>query len=338
MDKELHKRLIRTAFITSPFIALYGVTPVYIFNKVPPNFLVFASIGLLVNVLVFWLVNIKIIRQMFRQQQTWKRYALSYSTVLVVHALFMAVRSILPPPAEFQQVALDKRILIAYPLLSVLAINTIVLIICNSILTSQKNKDAALEIEELRVSNLEAQKQVLIQQLQPHFLFNALSVLKSLIRENAEEAENYSVKLSAFLRYSIQVHQKDVVALAEELKFTNDYIALQKVRFENSLICEVEVPETVYDEQIPVFALQTLVENAIKHNAFTEKRPLHIRIGYSDGQIHVWNNKMLSKTADKMGTGLANLNKRYTIITNKGIQIVDEKETFTVFLHLLNGR
>ncbi|WP_106602940.1 histidine kinase [Chitinophaga ginsengisoli] len=71
---------------------------------------------------------------------------------------------------------------------------------------------------------MEAQKQVLLQQLQPHFLFNTLSVLKSLIKDNPDEAENYSINLSEFLRYSIQVHKNGLVSVEEELKFTNDYI------------------------------------------------------------------------------------------------------------------
>jgi two-component system, LytTR family, sensor kinase len=335
--KKINKRLLRTALVSSPIIALYGVTPVYLFNKVPPLFLLLAGTGLMVNVLVFWFINIWILKLAFASRKPWKQYALSYFFILLCHGGFMLLRHFLVLPAlEEEALVIDRTIFIAYPLISVLAINTIILIICNSILTAQKNKNAEMEIQELKVANLEAQKQVLIQQLQPHFLFNTLSVLKSLIKENPEEAQSYSVKLSEFLRYSVQVHKSDLVTLEQELKFASDYLELQKVRFENSLVCDIEIPGDVYGMLLPAYALQTLVENAIKHNSFTEKRPLHIRITHENGMVKVWNNKMLAKLSETTGTGLINLNERYKIIANKEIEITDGKDEFCVAVKLIN--
>jgi two-component system, LytTR family, sensor kinase len=335
--KKINKRLLSTALVSSPIIALYGVTPVYLFNKVPVSFLLFAGIGLVVNVLAFWLINIWILKLTPANNKPWKQYALSYIFILIIHAGFMLLRRLLVLPAlEDDALIIDKTIFIAYPLISVLAINTIILIICNSILTAQKNKNAELEIQELKVANLEAQKQVLIQQLQPHFLFNTLSVLKSLIKENPEEAENYSVKLSEFLRYSVQVHKSDLVTVEQELKFAGDYLELQKVRFENSLVCDIEIPGHLHGMYLPAYALQTLVENAIKHNSFNEKRPLHIRITHENGMIKVWNNKMLVKITETTGTGLTNLNERYKIIAGTEIEITDGKDEFCVGVKLIN--
>lgn len=338
MDKMLYKRLLRTALISSPIMGLYGITPVYIFNKVPASFILFAGLGIALNVFVFWIINISIIKKTGTLNK-WRWYVLSYLSITLFHLLFIVFRNILPSPAFFSEseIPFKSEVLLAYPVMSTLAINTIILIICNSVLTSQKHKSAELEIEQLKVNNLEAQKQVLMQQLQPHFLFNTLSVLKSLIKESPDEAENYSVKLSEFLRYSIQEHKKDLVAVEQELKFTNDYIDLQKVRFGNSLICSVKVPASAYHMQVPPFAIQTLVENAIKHNSFTEKRPLYIRIEYADSLINVWNNKMLSRASEESGTGLRNLNQRYKLITGNEILITDQKEEFSVAIHILNA-
>jgi two-component system, LytTR family, sensor kinase len=339
MDKQLYKRLFRTALISSPIIGLYGITPVYIFNKVPSSFILFAGLGISLNVFIFWLINISLIKRIGVVKK-WRWYTLSYFFIIIFHLIFVLFRNVLPQPAIFSKIDIPFKteILLAYPVISTLAINTILLIICNSILASQKQKNAELEIEQLKVNNLEAQKQVLMQQLQPHFLFNTLSVLKSLIKENPDEAENYSVKLSEFLRYSIQEHKKDLVTVEQELKFTNDYIDLQKVRFENSLICHVNVPNEINNKQIPAFAIQTLVENAIKHNSFTEKKPLYIKIEYADNIITVWNNKMLSKATETSGTGLKNLNQRYKLITDNEIIITDDKKEFSVAVHLLNSR
>lgn len=339
MERSLFRRFIRTALISSPILALYGVTPFYIFNKVQVYFILIAGLTIMVNVFILWSINILVIRYSGTQKK-WRWYSISYAFTILFHLHVIFLKEFLPPPSFIAEgeLSFGKDILILYPLASVLAINTIILIICNSILATQKNKDAEIEIQKLRVTNLEAQKQVLMQQLQPHFLFNTLSVLKSLIKENPDEAENYAIKLSEFLRYSVQVHKSDLVSVFEELKFTNDYIDLQKVRFENSIIFNVNIPHEVYNMQIPAYALQTLVENAIKHNSFTEKRPLCIGINYEAGSIiSVRNNKMLTKSVETTGTGLRNLNQRYKIITNKEIEIADNKDEFIAKVHLINN-
>ncbi|NII26098.1 histidine kinase [Pseudoflavitalea sp. X16] len=339
MDSALYKRLIRTALISTPIIALYGATPFYVFNKVPPFFILVSGLVIMLNVFIFWCINIAIIRYAGVEKR-WKWYLFSYGFVVTFHGLLILLRPILQPPSFIAEAELSfkRDILIAYPVFSMLAMNTIILIICNSILATQKNKSAEIEIQELKLSNLEAQKQVLLQQLQPHFLFNTLSVLKSLIKENPDEAENYSIKLSEFLRYSVEVHKSDLVSVEQELKFTNDYIDLQKVRFGSSVIFDVNIPYTVYKMQLPAYALQTLVENAIKHNAFTEKRPLRISIHcIDDDAILVSNNKMFAKAVETTGTGLKNLNQRYRIIANKEIEVTDTKDAFSAKVHLLNG-
>lgn len=339
MDRSLLKRFVRTALISSPIIALYGVTPFYIFSKVLPSYIFLAGLVVTINVLTFWAINIFIIRYTGVATK-WKWYVFSYFFVVTFHVILILLRPALQPPPfiSLLELSFRKDTLIVYPSVTLLAINTIILIICNSILVTQKNKDAEMEIQELRVSNLEAQKQVLLQQLQPHFLFNTLSVLKSLIKEEPDQAENYSIKLSEFLRYTLQVHKSDLVSVEQELKFTNDYIDLQKVRFENSVVFDVNIPHDIYKKMIPAYALQTLVENAIKHNAFTEKRPLCIRINYIGGDtILVSNNKLLAKAAETTGTGLKNLGQRYRIIANKEIEVTDSNDEFSVRVHILNG-
>ena len=339
MNRDVYIRCIRFALISSPIVALYGITPFYVFSKVPPLYIFVAGLAITLNVLFFWFVNICLIRYAGTEKK-WKWYLISYAFVIAIHLMLSFLKELQPPPSFLRETELSfrKDVLFVYPFVTMLAINTIILIICNSILATQKNKNAEIEIRELKVNNLEAQRQVLLQQLQPHFLFNTLSILKSLIKENPDEAENYSIKLSEFLRYSIQVHKSDLVTVEQELKFTNDYIDLQKVRFENSVLFDVQIPQDVYKKQLPAYALQTLVENAIKHNAFTEKRPLRIQINcVNDDAVVVSNNKMHAKAVDTMGTGLKNLNQRYQIIANKNIEIMNTKDEFSVTVHLLHA-
>jgi two-component system, LytTR family, sensor kinase len=183
MDKKLYRKLLRTALFSSPIMAVYGVTPVYIFDKIPGEIVLYAGTGLMINVFIFWFINIWIIRVLSKRWQTWKWYLLSYTFSLLSHFLFIFLRSLTVQSVNRfreQMEELEKdNILLIYPVMSLIAINTIILIICNSILLSQKKKNAELEVEHLKVSNLEASAKVLMQQLQPHFLFNTLSVLKS---------------------------------------------------------------------------------------------------------------------------------------------------------------
>lgn len=154
-----------------------------------------------------------------------------------------------------------------------------------------------------------------------------------MIKERPDDAEDYTVKLSEFLRYSVESHKNDVVTVAEELRFVDDYLALQKVRFDNSFACNIAVPNEVLSALVPVFSLQTLVENAFKHNYFTEVRPLRIGIGFGDGKIHVTNNKVSMNISNTTSTGLTNPDKRCQLITGKPVEVTETENEFSVALY-----
>lgn len=264
------------------------------------------------------------------ENKRWLRYLLSYLSVFILQFLFSLLGNIVP-----SVVSETGYKYMTYPFIATVVVNTIILIICHSIALGKKRKEADSEIEQLKIEKLEAEKQVLMRQLQPHFLFNSLSVLKSLIQDDRTEAQNYTMKLSDFLRYSVQSQKSDVVTLAEELQFTKDYIELQKVRFDDSFTCIIEIPNFVFAQHIPVFALQTLVENAFKHNHFTTKKPLNIHISYENHAIVVSNNNLLNPISEKMETGLTNLNRRYELIVGKGIEVIETEEAFCVAIPLI---
>ncbi len=322
----MYKKLFQYALLSSPILAVYGIAPLYILEKIEFNFFLVLIVGLTLIAFLFWTGNIFILKKTKNAKPL--RYILSYAMTFLFSVIPILVHSIVGyrPDLEFS---------VLYKLLTTLAINSIILIISNSILLQYEKENADLEIQALKINNLEAQKQMLMQQLQPHFLFNALNTLKSLISENALIAEDYTVRLSEFLRYSIQAQAYELVSLEEELKFTKDYIDLQKVRFNEALMYQIDIDNGFFTKKIPVFALQTLVENAIKHNAFTERKPLFIQISIEDNRIKVQNNKLPKKQQDVLGTGLQNLNQRYQLIADLNIKIVETKDNFTVFLNLL---
>jgi len=287
---------------------------------------IISFVALTIGILLFWLFNIYLIN---KNISTVARYISSYLATFILHSgtiFIMTTSQEFIKPINF----------LVYSIIATLAVNSIILIIINAELLKRKKDFVESEYQKLKVISLEAQKKVLLQQLHPHFLFNALSTLKSLIRVNVEQAEDYSVKLSEFLRYSINVHSNELVTLKDELQFAQDYIELQKVRFGDALICKTDISPTKLTLKLPAFALQTLLENAIKHNSFTEKKPLNIVVKEIDGRICVTNNKSPKPLIQASGTGLKNLNERYRMISDLSIEVIDAESEFTVYLNLID--
>lgn len=325
------KQLYKTALFSSPIMAVFELSPVFFLNNEPYSHFFVGMVMLTLNTLVLWFFNIYIL-SIFgakHNENQWKIYLLSYMFALFTIALFMVFStSIRPskgePPSVF------------FPFINAIALNTIILIIINSIVIRSKNEQVDRELSILKIKNLEAEQQQLIQQLQPHFLFNALSTLKSLISTNAEQAEEYLVKLSDFLRYTVSSHANKLVTLEEELKFTGDYIQLQQIRFADSFFCKISIPYNIGQSFfIPVYALQTLAENAIKHNAFTSANPLRLSIVFKEDCIEVKNNKIPKPIENKSGMGLENLDKRYSLIGGEKIRIYNKPDYFTVSIKLI---
>jgi two-component system, LytTR family, sensor kinase len=327
LTKNVSKKLFQYAVITSPMLSIYGIAPIYIFNILNFNDAASLFLALTIGVFIQWCLCI-VIYSKINHNKKWIIYLLCFAVSIILHLPRLFAEPVLPFTNKLDE-------FFVYPFIVSIAVNVIILTICNSVLLNEKNTTIESENNELKIQNLEAQKQTLTQQLHPHFLFNSLSVLKSLIKENPTKAEIYSIKLSDFLRYSVESHKTDLVSLENELQFVNNYIELQKVRFENAFSFNVTIPSAVFQDKIPVFALQTLVENAFKHNYFTDKKPLSIAITYENGFLKVLNNKVSMKITERTSTGLANLNKRYQLFTGNGIEIIDTENNFCVTVSLI---
>ena len=173
-------------------------------------------------------------------------------------------------------------------------------------------------------------------QLDPHFLFNSLNVLSSLIEENPENAQKFTTSLSKIYRYVLEQRDKELVSVDEELKFAKTYMNLLKMRFENSIT--FELPNGLGNEEAKVvpLSLQLLLENCIKHNVVSEKRPLHIVIEIEENQLTISNNFQKKEVLqDRKGVGLQNIVNRYAILTKRNVMIEENKEHFKVFLPIL---
>ena len=173
-------------------------------------------------------------------------------------------------------------------------------------------------------------------QIDPHFLFNSLNVLSSLIEENPENAQRFTTSLSKIYRYVLEQKDKDLVSVEEELAFAKTYMNLLKMRFENSLF--YELPTTVSNPEAKVvpLSLQLLLENTVKHNVVSEKRPLYIRIYMKDGYLTVENDFQKKEVLqNRQGVGLQNIINRYGLVTNRKVLIEQTEKIFAVKLPVL---
>lgn len=330
-------KLYKTAFLSSPIMAAFELSPMFFLQsqEYPLNFW-FSFTTLTILTIVIWGLNIYVesiwVSSSRKNNIEW--YSLSYIFILLFFALSWLVLHLFTELDNSR-----NRPSILFPIINILTLNTIILIISNAIIVRSKREQADKELTELKIKNLEAEQQALVSQLQPHFLFNTLSTLSSIISTDSDLAKKYVIRLSDFLRYTISANEHVLIPLSEELKFTQDYIELQKLRFEDSFYCSITVAqEKINQYQIPVYALQSLVENAFKHNSFSYEKPLKVNIELKDDLLIVSNNKMpkpMFLDEERNGVGLKNLNRRYQLIVGKDIDIKDTQTEYTVILKLI---
>lgn len=173
-------------------------------------------------------------------------------------------------------------------------------------------------------------------QIDPHFLFNSLNVLSSLIEENPENAQRFTTSLSKIYRYVLEQKDKELVSVEEELAFAKTYMNLLKMRFENSLFYELPTTNSNPEAKVVPLSLQLLLENTVKHNVVSEQRPLHIRITIEGDYLEVQNDYQKKEVLQsRQGVGLQNIVDRYGIITNRKVLIEQNEKTFTVKIPIL---
>ncbi|RYE00332.1 MAG: hypothetical protein EOP54_00695 [Sphingobacteriales bacterium] len=229
-----------------------------------------------------------------------------------------------------------------FMLYATLVVFSFIFLIQNFVLHQYEKSRIQLELLQLKASNSEAVNQLLQQQIQPHFLFNALNILKSLIRKDPKSAEAYLLRLSDFLRVSISNNKSGVATIEDELKVCNDYMEMQRIRFGDALQYKVDIKpdDLVLERKLPFFSLQPLLENAIKHNELTNENPLYIKIEKEGNCIKVSNNIQIKRYLEvSTGNGHNMLKERYRILDAPAPVIKTEGQIYSVSLLILdNGR
>ncbi len=212
----------------------------------------------------------------------------------------------------------------------------ILIVISISIRITDKWVASERENDDLKRAKLKSDYNALQDQLNPHFLFNNLSVLKSMIKYDPENAVEFTQNFTDVYRYVLQGKERVLVPLEEELEFINAYLGLHQERLGEGLVYKLNVDEEYLEYSIPPLSLQLLVENAIKHNIASKENPLELTIETRENQLIVGNNIQKKESTYSTQSGLANLKKRFGLLSHKNIVINNDEHKFEVILPLFD--
>lgn len=212
-------------------------------------------------------------------------------------------------------------------------------LVISTILTSvgffQDWRKSKFQEQQLKVDMLDYQYKTLLNQVNPHFLFNSLNVLTSLVYEDQDLAVKFIRQLSKIYRYTLENRERDLVTIKDEKSYIESYVFLLKIRFEEALEVNIDLEEDEEKYLLPM-ALQMIIENSIKHNIVSIQNPLRIFIYKEEDRIIVKNNKQLpKKREDSTGFGLDNIKKRLSFLSDEELIIESNESEYIAKLPIL---
>jgi LytS/YehU family sensor histidine kinase len=196
-------------------------------------------------------------------------------------------------------------------------------------------RNSLAELERFRKENVEYQFEMLKLQLNPHFLFNSLNTLSSLVYEDPDKSAEFIRKLSDVYRYVLDNRDKELVSLKQEMEFISAFTFLLGIRFQGMVSFRNEVDKDSLTKKIAPMTVQLLVENAVKHNVASRQKPLTVQIFTEDHDLWVVNNLQLKEGAGNSGVGLKNIKSRYTFLTDREVEILKDETSFKVKIPLI---
>ncbi len=325
-------------------IVLLGVSAMYVFNVSVAHLTTTELIITFVASLFFsacdWLINRLILirlRILFPSlKDSAKRLTLLFLgtlvTVISVDFLGVSLVSLLSENVHYD---FQERI---RSLIVILFLTTMTMAIYEAVYFFVLLKKSVREEEQAKQAIIQAELDTLRNQAQPHFFFNTLNTLRDIIEQSPkEDAKQFVDKLSDIYRFLLESGNSHLISLKSELKFAKAYIHVQSERFGENLKLNWNVPKALENQMIAPMSLQLLLENAIKHNVISRAKPLEINVHITDDSIVVTNQIQRKSTqlpSTKMG--LKNIEKRYALISDRSVEIVNDGQQFSVSLPLLN--
>ncbi len=349
--KLLNRRLVFIVFLTAVFVQGEYYLEYIIYNELKGLSSIDIGLSYVVNVVysfihfsLIFLLDILLIRRIDKwvpwQQKFYARMFIEFAltslcaimitiplTIIVNHGLIVPLFSL---PND------GLTITVYYNILYIVAINTIFVITYEAVYMYGERKQLQLDWSESQKEKVIAQFEALKNQVNPHFLFNSMNSLSTLIKNDSSAAIDFTHRFSSVFRYALEIKDNLVVTLREELEFARAYVVLQQTRYPETLIVKNTIDQNVEDLFLPPFSLQLLIENAIKHNVIASNQPLYIDLWSSEGNLFVKNNLQTKALKEEShGVGVANLKKRYALITERQLIFDNDGKDFTVKIPLL---
>lgn len=294
---------------------------------------------IVITLLLIWLLNRLLTKQLDKRlpwltfgnkRFYWQLFSGILISLLVINLSYMILKLGLTqdPPDQAQIISMNVLgLLILLPLIS---INFGIQFLSNW-------KNAQLKAEEFQKETIKAELTTLKNHLDPHFLFNNLNILSSLITLDPDLSQTYLEKFAEVYRSILQSSKEELITLNDELKFIASYLYLLDIRFEDTIQTFIDIQSEDHKKYIPPLTLQMLIENAIKHNIITEIKPLKIHISSQNGFVTVKNN-LQEKRIEKRNSsksGINNIKKRYAYFTDKEVQVFKNPDSFIIKVPLV---
>ena len=301
------------------------------FTKLILTLFWFVSLCLLVYSLILFNYSWKN-KIIIHDLKRWEKHIANITANLIFYLLFATITFIIYKVIPYDQ---SKYSMVFF--LSKFFFAAILAILIASILIGYKNSKWNEQlITQLKLENKNSELQALKEQLSPHFFFNTLNTLSSFIRtEEKSKSIDFVDNLSDVYRYILDSQSTNTVKISDEVTFVKSYLYLLKKRFGNNLEVHFSLNLQITDKYIPPLTLQILIENAVKHNVFSDSQPLVISIEQKASSIIVTNNIHPKAHSVGHGIGLANLIKRFQLINNKEITIHADLNLFSVTIPII---
>ena len=321
----------RVIWLSSLALAIMSSIP-KLFDHVsgPKEIIINSSIAFLFSLFI-WYFNIYSLPK-FTSRKTTRNFLNLRLFLSVLSGIFMMIVIVVLHQEIFQVTQLDTPIM--FEIRGIL-INLIVYMFLHLLFQNYKTQQIEVELERTISVNLGAQYELLKQQINPHFLFNSLNTLKSMVETHDPQSSDFILKLSDFYRFTLESIKMDLITLEEEIKILEAYTFLLKARFEEGFHLENSIEERYFESGIPPFTLQLLIENCIKHNIVSLEKPLFIKLYTEENFIVVENPIQLKKGELSTGVGLDNINRRFVHLIEKEIEINKSDTTFKVKIPII---
>ncbi len=275
--------------------------------------------------------------QLYRVKKLYYRLPLRYALTILVSWMLSYVMLEAWNNLAYNHLFTDQQLLFSQVVMIVVSV--LISSIYEIVYLNKERESDIVKMERSEKLKVQAQLDALKSQIDPHFIFNSLNTLSYLISTDQTKAKLFNDTLAKVYRYILLNKEKDVVQLKEEVEFASNYFYLLKIRYQTGLSMVIKMDDIITEDYlIPPLSLQALIENAIKHNHFSDKSPLAIEITIGENEISVVNRKNLKKfDIQSSKIGLSNLNDRYSLIVNRSITIIQNPDLFTVLLPILKS-